>query len=424
MARRALEGLRVLDLTQIWAGPFCNRLLADMGAEVIKVESAKRFDNTRTYSNLPTGVPAPRPWNMRSLFNTRNRGKLGVTIDMTTDRGKQLFLKLVKVCDVVAENFSARVMKGWGMDYEVLRQHKPDIIMISMPAFGMTGPERDYVGQGSNLTPLSGMVALTGYINDVPHNVGSYTDPIAGLTGAGALLAALNYRAETGKGQYIDLAQREGAARVLGDAIMDFTMNGRVWPLMGNRHPSFAPHGCYRCKGDDMWVTIAVTNDEEWEAMCRVMGHAEWSSDPRFADALTRYQNQDQLDKLISGWTADKDHHDVMVSLQEAGVPAGAVLKANEMFDDPQYSARGFFEEVTHPEAGAFPTLGVYAKLSKTPGHIARPAPLLGEHNEYVFGGVLGLPKEEIAQLWEEGIISNDPVAAGVEDYARGRTAF
>ncbi|MBI2887758.1 MAG: CoA transferase [Chloroflexi bacterium] len=412
MTRRALEGLRILDLTQIWAGPYCSRLLADMGAEVIKVESARRFDNTRTYGIFPKGITNPqRPWNLRALFNTRNRGKLGVTIDMTTAQGKALFIKLLKISDVVTENFSARVMASWSLDYPVLRQHKPDIIMLSMPAFGMTGPERDYVGQGSNLTPLSGLVGLTGYINDVPHNVGSYTDPIAGLTGAGAILAALHYRAETGVGQYIDLAQREGAARFIGDAIMDYTMNGRVWPLMGNRHPAWAPHGCYPCQGEDKWVAIAVTSDQEWAALCQASGHPEWREDPRFADGLSRHRHQDELDQLISAWTADRDHREVMELLQAAGLPAGAVLTGRDLFDDPQYAARGYFPEVTHPEAGTLPTLGVYAKLAKTPGYIARGAPLLGEHNQYVFGSLLGLGEGEIQELAAAGIISADPTA-------------
>ena len=412
MARRALDGLRILDLTQIWAGPYCCRLLGDMGAEVIKVESARRTDNTRTYGQFPRGVPVTHPWNLRALFNTRNRSKLGITLDMTTEQGKALFLKLVKISDVVTENFSARVMKNWGMDYQVLRQHKPDIIMISMPAFGMTGPERDYVGQGSNLTPLSGIVGVTGYRDDVPHNVGSYTDPVAGLTGAGAVLAALHYRAETGVGQYIDLGQREGVVRLLGDAVMDYTMNGRLWPLMGNRHPAYAPCGCYPCQGDeDMWVTIAVTSDAEWEALCRAADIPEWLEDPRFADAISRYHHQDELDALLSAWTGDRDHREVMELLQAAGVPAGAVLKASEMFDDPQYVARGYFPMVSHPEAGAFPTVGVYAKLSKTPGYIARGAPLLGEHNEYVFGSLLGLSRRDMEELLEEGVLAADPEA-------------
>lgn len=411
MAKRALEGVRVLDLTQIWAGPYCCRVLSDMGAEIIKVESARRFDGSRSYGVFAQGLSNSPPWERRALFNHKNRGRFGITIDMTLEKGKELFLRLLQVSDIVVENFSARVMHNWGLDYPVLCQHKPDLIMISMPAFGMTGPERDYVGQGSNLTPLSGLVALTGYIDDVPHNVGAYTDPIAGMTGAGALLAALHYKAETGEGQYIDLAQREGAARLIGDAIMDFTMNGRVWPLAGNQHPAHAPHGCYPCRGEDRWVTIAVSSDEGWHAFCKATGHPEWMDDPRFSDAISRWHNQGPLNELISAWTADRDSRDVMELLQAAGVPSGAVHTVPDMLDDPQLTARGYidFIDINKPEFCAFPSLGVYAKLSKTPGYTTSGRPALGEHNEYVFQSILGMSAEEFGALTAEGIIATDP---------------
>ncbi len=410
MKRRALEGIRVLEASLFWAGPYSTRLLADMGAEVIKVESAGRPDLARDLGELPRGVTTKQPWNLRGLFIGRNRGKLGVTIDLSKEQGKALFLKLVKISDIVVDNFSARVMHNLGLDYRALQQHKPDIITLSMPASGMTGPERDYVGQGGNISQLSGLVAITGYRGAVPHQIGPYSDPVAGLTGTGAILAALFHRSKTGKGQAIDLSQREATARFIGDAIMDYTMNGRLWPLMGNRHPSSAPHDCYRCKGQDMWVAITVSSESQWHALCLATNHPEWETDARFADPLNRHQHQDELDALLTEWTVQRNHREVMAVLQEAGVPAGAVLKVPELFEDPQYAARGYFPQVTHPEAGTFPTLGVWAKFSKNPGYITRGGPMLGEHNEQVFRSLLGLSLREMEELLAQDIISADPI--------------
>lgn len=413
MAGKPLTGIRIIDCSQIWAGPFATKLMGDMGAEVIKVESARRFDNTRNYAGLPSGEPGERPYNRRALFNIRNRSKLGITLDLTTAKGVEVFKRLVATADVVVENFSTRVMPGLGLDYWSLKKVKPDIIMISLPAFGGTGPEKDYVGQGSNLTPLSGLVSVTGYPDRGPHGIGSYTDPVGGLSGVGAILAALHYHRKTGNGQYIDLAQQEASIRFIGDAVMDYTMNGRVRGPRGNQHTSMSPHGCYPCKGDDMWVAIAVGSDEEWGDFCEIARHLEWSTDPRFCDSISRYNNQDELYPLIAEWTRDKDHYEVANLLQAAGIAAGPVLQIWELLEDPHMKERGAISTVTHPEAGTFPMLGAFWKLGKTPGSISRPAPCLGEHNSYVYGEILGMSEHEIEELASEGVIGTVPAGYG-----------
>jgi crotonobetainyl-CoA:carnitine CoA-transferase CaiB-like acyl-CoA transferase len=238
----------------------------------------------------------------------------------------------------------------------------------------------------------------------------NYGDPIAGIEAAGYILAAIRYRRRTGKGQLIDVSQREVTTCLIGEAIMDYSMNERVQKPLGNRHPSMAPHGCYRCQEEDMWVTIAVGSDAEWQALCQAMGKPDLAQDARFADVASRHQNQDELDAIIEEWTNERDHYQVMDSLQRAGVMAGAVLNPKEVVEDPHLSERGFYEVITHPEAGTYPYAGMSWKLSKTPGRIRMPAPCLGEHNDYVYSEILGMSEEEVAELAEEEIISNVPI--------------
>lgn len=414
MTQGALGNIRIVDLTQIWSGVIASRILGDMGAQLLKIEAARRYDNCRNYGALPNNQPGERPYNRRALFNMRNRNKLGITLDLSTVKGKELFKRLVAISDVVMENFSARVMRNLGLDYAVLRQVKPSIVMISMPAFGMSGPEKDYIGQGTNLTPLTGLVGVTGYPDRGPHHVDSYTDHVAGVTAVGAVMAALLYRLRTGRGQYIDLSQREASIRFLGDAVLDYGMNGRVAGPRGNRHPWMAPHGCYPSKGNDAWVTIAVGTEEQWQALCRVIGHPEWVDDPRFATSLERWKHQAELGPVIAAWTRERDHYEAMRLLQDAGVPCGPVLNAKELLEDPHLKSRGFFWKTgvaEAPELGEVPIVGPLWKFSRTPGTFRSPAPRLGEHNAVVFGEILGMSAEEIAALEAEGVVGGIPAA-------------
>ncbi|MDO8669993.1 MAG: CoA transferase, partial [Dehalococcoidia bacterium] len=292
-----------------------------------------------------------------------------------------------------------------------LREVNPSIIVISMSANGMTGPERDYGAFGATLEQTTGMAWLTGYgPNDAPYRGGvNYPDPVAGLLAVGAILAALRYRRKTGKGQFIDLSQREGAACLVGESILDYTMNGRIAERVGNRDSSMAPHGCYRCLGEESWVTIAIGSDEQWKSFARAIGDPAWTKEERFRTTLGRWHNQDDLDRLVEEWTIGQDHIAVMHLLQAAGVPAAPVLNNVELLHDPHLNQRGFWEWVNHPDAGRHLHYGASVKLSETPGAIQRHAPCLGEHSDYILRELLGLSEEEVRQLDAAGVTNNDP---------------
>ena len=416
MGRLALDGLRIIDLTQVYAGPYATKLLADMGAEVIRIESPVRAGRGsvkgRRDDHYPDKAPGERPYNRNAYYNELNRNKLAISLDLRHPKGKEVFKKLVAVGDVVIENYSARVMGNFGLEYPVLREIKPDLIMVSMPAYGMTGPYRDYVSFGTGIEAMVGMSQLTGYADGPPLMLGiAYADPTGGTNAALAVLMALYFRRKTGRGQYIDLSLREAITPLMGEAIMDYAMNRRVQMRAGNRHPFMAPHNAYRCKGQDNWVAIAVGTDEEFAAFCRVMGRPELAEDERFVDQISRWKNQEVLDGIIYEWTREREHYDVMRQLQEAGVRAGAVLNVAEVVRDPHLRARGYFEKVTHPEVGAHDHPGVSWKMSRTPGSIRTHAPLYAEHNDYVLRQLLRLSDEEIAQLEREEVITSVPKA-------------
>ena len=412
MARLLLEGVRVLDLTMAYAGPIGTRVWADMGAELIKVESIQRIDMPTRVISYPENEPAEEPWNRGGYFHRLNVNKYGITLDLTNPKAVEIFKRLVKISDVVAENYSPRTMKNFGLDYRVLREIKPDIIMVSMSGFGNSGPQRDYVAYVP-VMEAAGLSSITGFPDGMPMPAGTgYGDWLLGMAGAAAVLTALFYRRKTGKGQHIDVAGREAVITHIGEAVMDYTMNRRVWERMGNRHPSMAPHGCYRCRDDEEQITIAVSSDEEWQALCRAMGDPPWTREERFSTALSRWQNQDELDSLIEEWTRQHDHYEAMRILQQSGVPAGAVLNPKEVLLDPHLLERRFFRVIEHaPEVGKRPQpMQMPAKFSESWGGPLRPAPRVGEHNEYILGELLGMSMEEIASLEEEKVIGKTPL--------------
>ena len=408
MFRLPLHGVRVLDLTMAWAGPYATRLLADMGAEVIKVESVNNWDLVRSFTGQRPSVE--RVWDKSPYFNHLNRNKYGCVLDLSGEKGRELFLRLVEVSDVVMENFRAEVMDSLRLGYDTLSQTKPEVIVVCMPGHGRTGPERDFVAYGTNVEQLSGLCHLTGYADGPPQKTGiSYGDPMAGIAAAGAVAMALWDRRRTGRGQYIEVAQRENLINVIGEHIVGYSMSGREPPRRGNRHSSMAPHGCYRCRGDDQWVTIACEDDRQFAALCRAMGRTELALDGRFADVVSRYRNQDALDGLVSWWTGERTKEAAAEALQAAGVPASPVLSAPEVFKEPHLRARGFFESVSHSVAGVWEVEGPHWRMSESPGRVRLPAPAFGEHNGYVFGELLGLSEEEIAALEREGITGSTP---------------
>jgi len=402
MNRYALSSIRIVDFTWAWAGPYCTKLLVDMGAEVIKIETNKRPDVARWFPPFPEGKPG---LNRSGRFNKRHRGKLSIAVDMTTEAGSDLVRRIIRISDVVAENYSRRVMKKFGLEYEAVREIRPDIIYISLSAFGATGPYKDYVAYGPNQGAMSGLANLTGYPDGPPMNLGTaMADPTAGLNGAVAVLAALYHRSKTGKGQHIDLSQTEMFTCLVGQPVMDYVMNGRALSRQGNRDQVMAPHNFYRCLGEDKWVSIAIATDEEWRRFCHALGHPSWANDEKFSDQLSRWRNQEELDGLVEAWTINHTHYEVMEILQRVGVAAMPAFNGEEIYYNPQLRQRGFLVEVDHPEVGKRVMPGVSMKLSETPGGIRGPAPLLGEHNHYVFGELLGMSPKEIAELEQQGV--------------------
>ena len=400
MGTSFLKGIRVIALTWVWAGPWMGAVLADMGAEVIKIETNQRPDSQRV---IKIWKGAKQGLN-HGQFNITNRGVKSCTLNLKQPEGGEIFKKLVKVSDVVITNFAPRVMPSWGLDYTALKEVKPDIILVSLPGFGSTGPDKDFVSYATTIEAAGGLSASFGYSGEGPVLSAIYPgDPIGSMYGVVGVLAALNYRDKTGKGQHVDIAQSEGVTTLIPESIMEYTTNGGIRPRMGNRDEIMAPHGCYPCKGEDKWVAIAVGTDEEWNALCRVMVNPDWSKDERFSDQFNRWQNQDELNKLIAGWTKDFTHHEVMYKLQKAGVAAGASLNIEEVVNDPHVKERGVFIEQNHPEAGktiVYRSPWTSALTASNP-----PAPCLGEHNEYVFKNLLGMSDKDIGQLVDKKVI-------------------
>ena len=402
--RRPLDGIRIIDFCWVWAGPSGTELLAFLGAEVIKVESWRRMDEERSGMTRVGKVIDP---NQSVSFNALNLNKLAITVDLRQPKGIELIRELIKVSDAVTNNFSAGVLERLGLSYDALKECKPDIIVLSMSGFGSSGPLTGYRGYAPTFEALSGVTDMSGYQGGPPIRsaLGGHLDITNGMAGAVVLLAALNYRLQTGEGQFIDLAQWEVGNCVIGEAFLNFDMTGRNPSRQGNRDDIMAPHNCYPCKGKDKWVSIAIATEEEWKALCQAMGNPGWTRDERFADTLRRWKNQEELDRLIGEWTKQHTHYEVMGILQRAGVAAVPSFNQEELVSDPHLKERGWLAEVEHPETGKKLYINPPWGLSATPARITRHAPLVGEHNEYVFCELLGMPVEEFAGLVGEQVI-------------------
>ena len=416
--RLPLEGIRVLELAEIWAAPYCGALLGDLGAEVIKVESIQRIARgairpSATAPGYAEGDPGERPWNRQGAFNVVNRSKLGITLDLTSPSGVEAFSELAGVSDVVVCNYAYGVLDSFGLDYESLRRIRPDLIVVMMPGYGNTGPYKRYRSMGMTLDAISGHSALRGYPDlDLSHlSVVHHPDAVGATTAVFAICASLLYRARTGKGQLVDMSQAEAFMPHLGEAFLERGMTGRSRERRGNRHPAMAPHGCYPCLGDDKWVTIAVRDEGEWKAFCQVAGLPGLVDDGRFATLQGRLRDQDELDSLVAQWTSTRDRYDVTRLLQARGVPAGPVLDCCEdTYDDPHLNERGYFQVVTHPEAGTYPLSGPIWKFPGSSEQTQLPAPCLGEHNSYILGEVLGLTEDALVKLEREHVIGTVPL--------------
>lgn len=406
--RLPLTGVRVLDLTMVWAGPSGTRLLADLGAEVIKVEAARSWDMLRSLHFL--GSDVERGYDRSAFFHHNNRNKLACAIDLSLPAGRDLALRLAALSDVVVENYRADVLEKLGLGYESLRSVRPDIILVSMPSHGKTGPQAHHLAYGTNIEQLAGLAAMTGYPDRGPHKTGiSFGDPMAGAMAAAATLMALVHRRLTGEGQWIEVAQWENLIHHVGEFVVAASMGYPSPVPHANDHPSMAPHDVFPCAGEDAWVAIAVGSDAEFAALCEVIGRPELARDERFADVVSRWKRRRELDDPISAWTRRRTHYEAAATLQEAGVDAAPVLTIPELMDDPHLNARGFWETVAHDRAGVWRMEGPLWRFSRTPGHVRLPGPNFAEHNDYVFRTLLGLSDAEVEALRSEGVIADTP---------------
>lgn len=411
MAQLPLSHIRVVDTSMVYAGPTCGRILAELGADVIKVESLQRPEGTRSDRFIDNDGGA-RPWNRGGYFMKRNMGKRGITLNLTDSRGQALYKRLVAKSDIVIESYTPRVMRNFGLHYEVLSEINPGLIMISLSGFGQDGPYRDNAAYGMGLEPMSGLSSLTGYEGDAPLRSGmSYTDPLSGTMGALAVLFAVEHRRRTGEGQYIDLSEWEASLPFVGEALLAAQITGDSPGRHGNHRADMAPHNTYPTLGEDRWVTIAVRSEEQWAPFCRVLGRDGWADDPDLANLAGRKRRERELDDVIASWTATRDAWEVTRELQAAGIAAGPVLRPDDIVFDPHLAARGFFEVIDQPEAGVRPfPRQLVARFSGMDAGVSRPAPRLGEHNREVLQELLGVGDEQFAELWGNEVIGDTPI--------------
>jgi crotonobetainyl-CoA:carnitine CoA-transferase CaiB-like acyl-CoA transferase len=395
MGKEILSGLRVLDFTWVLAGPYATRILADFGAEVIKIQSRKTAKGAES--------------NLTGYFNHWNRNKRSITLDMSFPEARGIVLKLTAMSDVLIENFSPRVMSNWGLDFEKLKEVRPDLIMVSMSAMGQNGPWKDFVAFGPTLQALSGLTNLTSYVKDSPLGLGyAYADTISGLYAVLNILAALQYRDQTGRGLYIDFSEYEAICTVLGPTFLDISINHTEVLPQGNRSDNIlaAPYGCYKCKGSERWCVIGVLDEAEWRALCEVMGSPNWTQEERFSTQSKRKENADELDKFLEQWTLQNTPEEVVNLLQKAGVPAGVVQNAEDLAKDPQLIAREFFVHLEHPILGRTISDASPIRFEESLTKGWKAAPLLGEDNRYAYMELLGLTEDEFSSYVEKGIIS------------------
>ena len=396
--KQPLSGIRVVDFTWVWAGPYCTLQLAHMGADVIRVETTKRLCPSRLVGPFPDGKSGI---NRAGYFNQYNQGKRSIALDLSRPEAIEIACELVKNADVVTDNFAAGVMERLGLGYEKLRSIKPDLIQISMSAFGQTGPFKGFIGYGPPAAALSGLFFSTGYTGGDPCEIGiSYPDPNAGVFGALAVMAALTHRAKTGEGQFIDQSQWETVLVEMVEGLLEYSITGNEPVRRGNHDTLMAPHDCYKAAGDsERWVSIAVGNEAEWRSVCRAIGQPELANDPRFASAELRKRNEPQLDSIITEWTSQRDRWEITKLLQNAGVAAFPSMSSKDLTDDLHLKERGYLVQLQHPEVGHRFHAGIPWKMSASPCSVSKVAPRLGEDTEAVLRSLLKLSDEQIQEL-------------------------
>lgn len=413
MSKAPFDGIRILDLSRVWAAPYSAQFLVAAGAEVIKVEHHAR-PGFRLFGPFGDGEAGERFWERAGTFNLLHRGKKGISLDLTSDEGVSIFRELVKISDVILENYTPRVMRNFGLDYESLCKIRPDLIMLSLTGYGHTGPWKDYKANGDSMEVTCGFCEVTGYTNGPPMKAGyAYVDLISSWYCAMGLVAALEGRAKTGNGQWLDVSMYECGVSFLGDALLSYEASGVEPSRMGNEHPWSAPYGCYRCKGEDRWVAISVYDEDQWHALCNVLEQPNLVKSPKFHKAAIRWQNRAELNRIVEAWTKQHDAREAMETLQSAGIPAGLVANNRDLLTDPHLASRGFYEVIQHPErTGLGPRL--YPRMpfkfigENVPSGI--PAPDIGEHNDQIFSELLGHDANYISFLYSTGVTGNKPI--------------
>jgi benzylsuccinate CoA-transferase BbsF subunit len=420
-----LSGIRVTEVGEGRVGPWAGLLLADLGAEVIKIESITRPDMTRGvtrisfptgpvpfYPDYPGGVPGERHWNRSCEFTARNLGKIGVTLDLAKPQGLAVCKRLIKISDVFLSSSAAGVAEKLGLGYEDVAKVNPNIVYLSSTGYGRTGPYASQVAMGSTIDAASGLFGLRDYGDGDATAVSpdTHCDSVGALTNALGMIFSIYHHKKTGKGLFVDVSMAEPAMSHIGEAFLDYSMNHRVWHSLGNRDMTMAPQGCYRCKGQDEWVTLTVASDDEWRRMTEVMGMPRLANDERFVNVLARLKNQDAIDEIITKWTTPQTKFDVQNKLQQAGIAAGAVMNSADIYNDPQAKAREFFDVIDQPEVGVYSLPGRLWKFGQTEVPKRKHAPTLGEHNDFVLKELLGMTAAEVAELDKTHIIGTVPV--------------
>lgn len=427
--RLPMKGVRALELSEIWAGPFCGSLMGDMGAEVIKVESIQRMARgpikiDSASGDYPDNDPGEQPWNRQSNFNGTNRNKLGITLDLGTSKGVETFKELASISDIIFCNYARRVMDNFGLGYESIRKIKPDIIYMLMPGYGNTGPYKDYRSMGMAIDAITGHSHLRGY-PELDHSSNSlvhHPDAVAGVHGVAALSTALIHKTRTGIGQFIDMSQAESFMTHLGEIFLEYQMTGEPRERYGNRSPDFAPQGVYKCAGEDEWVSISVCDESQWNIFKKLLGLSE-SIYPSFDTVKKRIKNHTTLDDLINRWTQDKNKNDVMMELQNHGIPSGAVLNCgSDTYENQHLNQREFFELVEHPQAGIFPMSRGIFKFADITLSNQRHSPCLGEHNTQILQNLLGISDKNLNDMEINEIIGTLPLSGSDTGGSRRQT--
>lgn len=404
--RMPLEGIRVADFAWVQAGPWVGRFFANYGAEVIRIESAKRLDWSRSVPGGPE-ITAGGKVQRGAYFVNFNCDKLGITLNLSLPKGIEIAKKLIAISDIVTDNFTAGYMDRIGLGYQELVKVKPDIIMVEMPVFGNTGPRRTFAGYGTGIQSAIGLNSISGMPYRRPGLNIALPDMGPNPTHATiAVLAALHHRSKTGRGQYIELAQLESSLGWMETTIIDYTVNGRVRKPQGNRIPHASPHGVYRCSGEDSWCAICVSTETEWKSLCEAIGNPSLATDIRYSTLSKRKENEDELDRLVENWTTIRSRWEVMNILQSHDVPAGVVETGEDLVTrDENYRSYEYYIELPYRDGRAY-CENTMLGFSDTPCRVRHAAPEMGQHNDYVYGELLGMSEDEIVQCYVEEVFS------------------